>query len=323
MRISVREYESMRRAFMPARILLTAVDLGICDAIERGAATCDEITRALGADARGCRILLDALVAIGIITKSGDRYANTDLARERILSTSPGSDAAMLRHMSNLWTSWSHLTDVVRTGRHHVRPRTDETLEDFVRAMMVSGRANSVALAEKVDLLEAGRLLDLGGGPGTYAIAFCERYPQLEAVVFDLPHGIAVAKHEIAAAGLADRMSVCGGDFMADDLPTGFDAVLMSNILHARGMEQNRLIIGKARAALNPGGRIIIHDMFLDETRTQPPWSAIFAANMLVNTPTGNSYTHAETIALLTDAGFASTRVLPITGYTDAVVGSA
>jgi len=188
--------------------------------------------------------------------------------------------------------------------------------------MIVSSRDMADQLAEAIDLSQARRLLDLGGGPGTYAIAFCRRRPELHAVILDLPLAVGVAEEEIAKAGMSDRITTHTADFLTDAIPGGFDAVLISNIIHQYGVDENMLLFRRAREALNPGGRIIVKDMYVDESRTSPLFNALFAVNMLVRTPYGKTYTHDETIALLTASGFGDIQVVPLSDRSEVVLGA-
>jgi cyclopropane fatty-acyl-phospholipid synthase-like methyltransferase len=173
-------------------------------------------------------------------------------------------------------------------------------------------RRSSEEVALRVDLTKAHRLLDLGGGPGTAALTFARANPHLECVVYDLEGPVEIAKKQIRAAGLDDRVTTQVGDFHTDDYGKGFDVVYISNIIHMLSPDQTRHMLTKAGQALVSGGRVLVKDFFLDDTRTAPAWTAQFSVNMLVSTEGGKSYTLTEMSALLAQAGFGGLETVPI-----------
>jgi ubiquinone/menaquinone biosynthesis C-methylase UbiE len=174
----------------------------------------------------------------------------------------------------------------------------------FIGAMHVAGRGLSMQIAAAYDLSRFSRLLDIGGGSGTYTIAFLKKNPDLRAVLFDLPAVIAMAEERISAEGLRDRVELAPGDFYEDELPKGCDLALLSAIIHQNSSQENIQLYRKILRALEPGGTILIRDHIMDESRTTPPAGAMFALNMLVNTPSGDTYTFREIKETLEEAGF-------------------
>jgi len=304
------------RAFWPARVVLTAVELGVADALDGKALTAAEAALALKTDTRATELLLDALVALGLATKSGGRYTDSAAARACLAASSPTCGAAGLRHQAHLWRSWSALTEVVRTGRPPGREaeRPVGEYHDFVRAMYDFAWDRAQLLAKALDLAGARRMLDLGGGPGSYAIACCQLNPGLRAVVFDRPPALDVARDIVARHGAGGQVSLQAGDFLTDDIGTGYDLVLVSQILHSFDDAQCRAILGKAARALVPGGRVVVQEFLLDEGRTSPVPAALFAINMLVNTERGRTYTGGEVAGWLAAAGLPRIERLPFPG---------
>jgi cyclopropane fatty-acyl-phospholipid synthase-like methyltransferase len=195
----------------------------------------------------------------------------------------------------------------MKTGRP-VEPAVEKwaggRTEAFIGAMECLARRRAPILAEQVDLSDARRLLDVGGGPGTYSIEFCKRYPRLEATVFDLPQVVPIARKRIAEAGLAGRISAEAGDYQADPLGAGYDVALLFSILHSNGPDENRRLLSKTFRALNPGGRALILEFLVDDSKTRPAFGALFGINMLVNTQQGDVYSESEIRGWLEDAGF-------------------
>jgi ubiquinone/menaquinone biosynthesis C-methylase UbiE len=263
------------RAAWEARIILTAIELGVPDALAGGAMAAAEAARALGADPRATDTLLNALAALGLAEKRDGLFYNAPVAEE-------------------------YLT---RTNYRH-----------FVQAMYDMGWERANLMAQTVQIEKAQTLLDLGGGPGSYAIAFCLRYPNLKATVADLPMALSVATEKIALHGLTGRVSTRTCDFFKDDPGQGFELVILSHIIHSFGEADNRLLLAKIFLALAPGGRLILQDFFLDEDRCSPLQPALFSINMLVNTAKGRTYTWDEAARWLEEAGFRERTRLELPG---------
>jgi cyclopropane fatty-acyl-phospholipid synthase-like methyltransferase len=164
-------------------------------------------------------------------------------------------------------------------------------------------RLQAANVAKALDLSQANTLLDLGGGPGTYAAAFCAQYPRLSAVVFDRPTSEPVFQEVILQCGMAQRVSFQGGDFFASQLPTGFDAVWLSQILHGESLEKATSLVQRAAATLNPGGVLAIQEFVLNDERDGPLGPALFSLNMLLQTESGSSYTVSEISQMMEKAG--------------------
>ena len=296
--------------YWESKVLLTAVKLDVFGALAVGGGTAVEASRRLQTDPQTTGILLNALVSIGLLRKAGERYSNAPEAQEFLVKESPKYAGHLLLLQEAEWDNWGKLESVVRTGHSPVKGhlfRTDPQLAENV--LMVLHRValqHAPTLAKQIDLSGARSLLDLGGGAGTHAMAFCQAYPALTATVFDLPETLLTTERLVKEAGLEGRIRLIPGDFNRDDLGGPYDAVLMSDILHYQGAEANAALVRKVHGALAPSGRLVIKDRFLDENGTSPAWTAVFAVHILVNTEKGRCYTIAEAVQWLKDAGFAS-----------------
>ncbi|MFH0824755.1 MAG: methyltransferase, partial [Pseudomonadota bacterium] len=266
--------------FLTPRIVLTAAELGVFSRLEAGPKTVNDLCAAEGWDPRGLRILMDALTALGLlVTTTGGAYTLHPSVTD-LLGTDPHrSVLPMILHRVRMWNTWSNLTEIVRTGVNTaagtLRSRPLEDLEAFIGAMQVIGRDVAVKIAGLIDLSPFRRLLDVGGGSGVYTAAFLGAAPHLTAAVFDLPEVVDITRKWLSAAGLLDRVEIVPGDFHVDDLPGGYDLVLLSAIIHSNSPEGNRDLYAKAFRSLNPGGTILIRDYVMDETRTIPPEGAV------------------------------------------------
>ncbi len=296
--------------YWETKILLTAVKLDVFGALASKDGTVQDIAQRLQTDARATQILLNALVSIGILRKAGDHYANSPEAGEFLVKESPKYAGHLLLLQDAEWDNWGKLESVLRTGQSPVKGhmfRSDPGLAENV--LMVLHRValqHAPTLAKQIDLSGARSLLDLGGGAGTHAMAFCRAYPQLNATIFDLPETLYTTERLVKEAGLEGRVTFLPGDFNRDGLGGPYDAVLMSDILHYQGMQANAALVKKAHAALAAGGRLIIKDRFLDEGGTTPSWTAVFAVHIMVNTEKGRCYTMTEAAQWLKEAGFKS-----------------
>jgi SAM-dependent methyltransferase len=313
------------RAFMRSRIILTAAELDLFTIIEDSPTTAEKIADRFGFNSRALERVLDCLVTFGLLQKNERTYSLTKKGAP-YSSKHAASELAMLLHMSHLWESWSGLTEVVKNGpgsewkppRHVDMDRR----RAFIGAMHVGGRRLSEEIASSFDLKDHRKLLDIGGGSGTYTIALLNHNPQLQAILFDLKDVIPMARERLSSEGLLNRVELIAGDFYSDDLPGGCDLALLSAIIHQNSRHQNLQLFRKAYQSLDPGGMLLIRDHIMDEQRTHPPEGALFAVNMLVNTKGGDTYTFHEVAEDLKEAGFTDVKLLRSGGRMDCVVGA-
>ncbi|MBI4873798.1 MAG: methyltransferase domain-containing protein [Acidobacteria bacterium] len=295
------------RSFQASRILLTAVELDVFTAVGAGA-TGAQAAAKLGAGARSTEMLLNALAALGALTKAGDVFHNTPVTARHLVAGSPEYARPELMHTVNLWSSWTTLTECVRADTAVLPPgidgREEEWTRSFIAAMHSNARTRAGEMVRAAGAERVRRLLDIGGGSGAYSIAFAQANPNLRAEVFDLAPVLAIAREHIAGAGLAGRISTRSGDLRTDEFGAGYDLILLSAICHMLSAGENRDLLRRCGRALAPGGRVLIRDFILDPGRTSPVPAALFALNMLVATRGGSTYTLAEYTAWLEEAGF-------------------
>jgi hypothetical protein len=219
----------------------------------------------------------------------------------------PGYLGHIILHQHHLVEGWSRLDEAVRAGQP-VRKRSSHEAgvaerESFLLGMFNIAMQLAPRVAAAVDLSGRRRLLDLGGGPGTYAIHFCLHNPELTATVFDLPTTRTIAEQTIARFDLTDRIRFAGGDMHADPIGEGFDAIWISHILHGEGPETCEAIVAKAAQSLSDDGVLFIQEFILDNTRTAPLFPTLFSLNMLIGTPEGQAYTEEELSTMMRRAG--------------------
>ncbi|MDD2582417.1 MAG: methyltransferase [Desulfuromonadaceae bacterium] len=285
----------------------------VLDGVARAAA---EVAQLRHTDARATGMLLDALSALGLLEKRGNLYVATLFAAGCLSKTSPGYLGHIIMHHHHLMSGWARLDEAVTTGRtvrESVSHDDDETVrESFLMGMFNLASLLAPGVARSVDLSECRTLLDLGGGPGTYAIHFCIANPQLTAVVYDLPTTRPFAERTIARFDLAPRIGFTSGNYHTDPLPTGFDAVWVSHVLHSDGYDACTALLRKAAASINPGGILMVQEFILDDAKDGPQFPALFSLNMLLGTENGQAYSEQELVAMVTEAGLSDVQRLEL-----------
>jgi SAM-dependent methyltransferase len=259
--------------------------------------------------------LLNALVALELLAKAGDQYANTSSSKTFLSKKSPQYLGNIIMHHHHLVESWAHLDLSVQTGKP-VRQRSsfsdEEWRESFLMGMFNMAMNMAPILIPEIDMSARRHLLDLGGGPGTYAIHFCRNNPDLKATVFDLPTTRPFAEKTIQRFELSDRIDFQAGNYLKDEIKGNYDAAWLSHILHAEGPDVCRQIIQKAAAALEPGGIIIIHEFILNNTMDGPLFPALFSLNMLLGTDAGQAYSEQQLRDMLAAAGAKGIQRVPL-----------
>ncbi len=277
----------------------------------------ETVAHELACDPRAMAMLLDALSAMKLLRKEKGNYALQEPASRFLVRTSDHYVGHMILHHSHLAPSWAALAEAVRGGGPlRLRPSANAAAqrEAFLMGMFNLASLQAPRLVESLDLAGKRRLLDLGGGPGTYAIHFCQHYPDLTAVVLDLATTRPFAEKTIARFGLSDRIRFSAGDYHEDMINGTYEVVWLSQILHAESHEDCRRLVGKAAAALEPGGVMFIHEFILEDNMDGPLFPALFALNMLLGTPRGQSYSESQLREMMRQAGLGHIRREPYVG---------
>jgi len=313
------------RAFQESRVLLTAVELDLFNAVGSGA-TAGEVASARGADPRATAMLMHALVSLGMLEKRAVVFHNTPDAARYFVKGSPDDVRLALMHYVNLWRRWDKLTRCVRAGTAVQQTEQAERGEDwtaaFIAAMHALASARAPQVVRAVGVAGARRMLDIGGGSGAYSIAFAQADAELHVEILDLPAVVPIADGHIREAGLSGRVTTRAGDLATSDFGQGRDLVLISAICHMLGPEENQALVRRAFAALGTGGRIVISDFLLEPDRTGPLHATLFALNMLVGTRDGDTYTEQEYASWLAEAGFTDIRRIDLPGPASLMVAT-
>lgn len=297
-----------------------AVALDIFSLIGPQKLSAEDIGSQLSASPRGVVALLGALAAMGLITKDEDKYQNTSFSKRFLSKDSPEYMGYIIAHHHNLFASWGKLDRAVTTGkptRERASYANEKEREAFLLGMFNQGMRLAPQMARVLDFSHVDRLLDLGGGPGTFGIHFCLANPHLKAAIWDLPTSEKIAKQTIENFQLNDRVTFVAGNFLEDKIEGAYDAVFLSHILHGEGPENCRQIIRSAASCLTPGGRIIIHEFILNDSEDGPLFPALFSLNMLVGTPEGQSYSESALTEMLAEAGMVDIQRIPFESPND------
>lgn len=283
--------------YWSARVVITASNLRVFDYLQKPV-TADEVAGRLMTDIRGMEILLDALVGLGLARKNAGMYRNSPISSRFLVFGGKYYQGDILRHADVLWKNWSELDEAVRKGKPVGEAHDNDA---FIRGMHNLAILKARDVVGKIGLTGVKWALDLGGGPGTYTMEIARQ--GVAATLFDVPDTINIAREIVRESGIKG-VDFLPGDFTVDPIGGGYDLVLVSQVLHAYGEAENLALLKKVRAALNPGGRVVVQEFAIDASRTNPPQAALFSVNMLVNTPGGRCYAPREIRGWLKDAGF-------------------
>lgn len=306
-------------SYWEACTLQTGIRLDVFSLIGEETLSGKDIAARLQGEMRGVTAFLNALTAMRLLVKREGKYANTTESKALLVKTSPHYIGYMIMHHHHMVPAWSELHKAVVTGKP-VRKRSgdEEEIESFLMGMFNQAMAVAPHLAKGLDLSNRHRLLDLGGGPGTYAIHFCLSNPGLKADVFDLSTSRPFALKTIERFRLVDRIGFIPGNYLVDELKGSYDAVWLSHILHGLGPEECQMVIRKAVSVVEPGGVILVQEFILDDTLDCPLFPALFSLNMLVNTEKGKAYSEAELKGMLSKTGVKEISRLPFKSPNDA-----
>jgi hypothetical protein len=318
-------------AFWGSKTLLSAAELGVFTKLGDGPLAAETLMERLGLHGRGARDFLDALVALGMLEREGDTYANSP-ASAVFLDRSKPSYIGGLLEMANarLYPFWGNLTTALRTGEPQNELKDGENffarlyadpqrLAGFLQAMTGLSIGAARAMAEKFPWREYATFADLGAAQGGLPVQIAMAHPHLKGIGFDLPPVGPHFEAYASAHGLSHRLSFRGGDFFTDPLPAA-DVFVMGHVIHDWDTEQKRFLIHKAYEALPAGGALIVYDAIIDDDRRQNVFGLLMSLNMLIETPGGADYTAADCEGWMRGAGFKETRAQHLIGPDSMVV---
>ncbi len=298
----LRSIDELNWGYRAARLLHVACGLDVFTILSKEQLTADQLSQKLNTSPEMTEKMLIGCVAMGLLSKDGDSYINTDLAGTYLDRGEPLYQGDIIAHSAQVWNFWSELADHVK-GTAKPRDQMPFDHHDFIMGMhniAVVGRAQM--FLDSVDLSGKKQLLDVGGGPGTYSITACKEYPDLQAIVFDLPETIEIAQKVISSQAMQDRVTTRPGSWDTDDFGQGNDVVLLSNILH--GPKSNaQMKLAKASNSMTGDGLLVVQDFLLDDDKTGPLIPALF--NIMVG-----AYSKTELLTEIAQAGFVNEKLV-------------
>ncbi len=320
-------------AFWPAKTLLSAIEIGVFTELAHGPEAFDRLSTRMGLHPRSARDFLDTLVALGFLTRDGERYANTaetNLFLDRAKPSYVGGILEMANH--RLYPFWGHLTEALRTGlpQNELKsggPGMFQTLyadparlQQFLAAMTGISRGANMTIARVFPWKDYRTFVDVGTAQGDLATQVALANPALRGIGFDLPEVAPIFEAYPTQLGVADRVRFMPGDFFNNPIPKA-DVVMMGHILHDWDLSTKKMLIAKAFDALPKGGALIVYEAIIDDDRSKNAFGLMMSLNMLIETEGGFDYTGADCSAWMTEAGFSSTSVTPLIGPDSMVVG--
>jgi len=295
-------------AYWGSEVLLTANRLGLFALLDGEHLSTAVVARRLGTQERPTALMLKACVALGLLEYHDDHYSNSPLAAAYLVPGHPGFLGNAIRYSDNMYRPWGDLEQALRDDQPTLPAATylggdAGQTRDFVYAMHDRALGIGQAMVGLLDLSDRRRLLDVGGGPGTYSVLLTRRYPELRARVMDLPDILAVSTGIISDMGAAGAVDTYPGDYSNSEFPGGNDVVLISGVFHRESVAGCRDLIRKAVGALEPGGLLVVSDVFTDSGGTSPPFATLFGLNMLLSAPDGGVHADADVAGWMADAG--------------------
>ena len=300
--------------------LHAGVKLDVFSAIGDNTISGKDLAEKMNLDERALVVLLNALAAMGLLRKTGPSYANAKEARQFLCRDSLQYIGFMILHHQQLVDSFNNISETVKTGvpaRGKVSFQDEDTRRNFLMGMFNNAMAIAPKVSKILDFKGRKHLLDLGGGPGTYAIHFCKENPELNATVFDLPTTEPFMRQTVKRFGVANQVDFVPGSYLENDLPTGFDAAWLSHILHGEGPGDCQEILNKTAKAAQPGAVVWIHEFILNNTMDSPLFPTLFSINMLLGTEAGQAYSEEQLANMMHEAGMTNIQRLDFRGPTD------
>lgn len=302
-------------AYWDSQTLLTANRLHLFDTLADGARSADEVAAALQLDPRSTALFLRACVGLGLLVEASGRFANAPVAAMFLVSRSPAFMGNVIRYSDQLYGTWGQLEQALRSGQPALPAQTylgDDPAHtrSFVVAMHERALGIARALVGILDLQGRRAMLDVGGGPGTYSVLLTERFPGLKSEVIELPGVAAVARELVAAAGAGDRVQLRDGDYHTADFGSAKDVVLMSGMFHRESADTCRALIARAAGCLQPGGLLVVSDIFADAGGSLPSFASMFGLNMMLTAPDGGMHADTDVRDWMLDCGLHDTQLL-------------
>jgi SAM-dependent methyltransferase len=281
--------------FMATKLLFAASELGVFEALAVGPASLDDLAARAGLSRRSARICADAMVALGLLERDGDLYRNGQTAATFLSGSGPADMRPFLRFWDQIsYPAWEGLAGTLRSGPRPPLEFDEATQKVFSAGVAAIQAGPAQALAATYDFAAHQRLLDVGGGDGTWSAQVARLHGHMRATILDLPAVATIARQRLAAEGLTERVDAVGADVLVDPFPRGHDVILVANLVHYWAPETNRELLQRLRTAVDAGARLLLVDFWTDPTHTQPLMAALMAGEFAVIAGAGDVYSVDE-----------------------------
>ena len=312
--------------FMAAKQLFAASEIGLFEALADGPAGLEELAGKTTVPRRTVGIVAAAMVSLGLIDQEGGRYRNGETAAT-FLAGKPGHDVRpVLRFFNSIsYPLWERLADAVRSGEGQAQfGKFDrEQQQIFSGGVEALTAPEAASLAAAYDFSGHKRLLDVGGGTGSFLLAVLRRYPALRGTLFELPGACAVARQRLSAEPEGKRIDIIEGDMFKTPLPAGHDVLLVANTVHVLSALRNLDLMRKMRATVQSGARLLLVDLWTNPTHTEPPIAALMSGEFLVMAGEGQAYSEQEADHWLGQTGWRKHERMPLAGISSVIVAEA
>jgi 3-hydroxy-5-methyl-1-naphthoate 3-O-methyltransferase len=306
-------------AYWDSKVILTANRLDIFTLLDKGSLSCDELAPLCKSHPRSLGILLNACVGLELLKKeSNGAYSNVPATQTYLVKGKQGYLGDALKYSDDLFPVWDQLHESIQHNRPAMTPEAQlgddpKKTRHFVMGMHNKALGIGRCFAEEQDLTGRKKLLDVGGGPGTYSILLAQKTPGLTSTVLDLPGVLKISKEIIGSYGLEDRVKTVEGDYTRDTFPKDNNVVLLAGMLHRETPETFKILLNKAFDALLPGGMIILNDLFFEnDNMDSPPFVNAFALTMLLTSSHGTIHSKTSAERWLSEAGFDQIKSKPL-----------
>lgn len=312
--------------FMASKLLFVANEIGLFEKLANGPATLDELEDKTSVPQRTLRIVADAMVSLGFVERQENQYRNAE-ATAAFLSGPTGTGLRpLLRFWNRLsYPAWGGLEEAVRSGEKPagLRNFSEEEQQIYSAGVEAFTGPTAAALATSYDFSPHRRLLDLGGGTGSFLIAVLRRYPGLAGTLFDIPNVGPVARRRLAREAEGSRIEIVEGNFFKDPLPEGHDLVIIASVMHLFVPARNVELLRRTRQHVPNGARLLLVDLWTDATHTQPPEAPLMAGEFLIHAGEGDVYSEEEAAHWLRQTGWQQIERKPLAGPISLIVAEA
>lgn len=302
-------------AYWNSCVLHAANRLNIFNLLDGQSKDLDTLTRETGADRRCLDTLLSALASIDFLERDGDVFSNNTFSQTFLASSSQFYQGGIVYMFENWYSAWGGLYNTVMTGKPSAlmhQEYSDEETRNYMMGMHNRALSQSDVLTSMFDLSGKTQLMDVGCGPATFAVKFCERYPGLNAIAMDRPQNLKIAKQIVDQYQMQQRVELRPGDYNTDSLGKGNDAMLLSSMTNQESPETLRKLLRKCYESMNKDGVIMIQEQLLSPDKRGPRLPAMIGVNQIINTVSGSSYSSTEMEEILRDVGFVDVESRPM-----------